>query len=254
VSSLESRIDRLYQGPLAEFVSARTALAQTLAKTSGGSDDAKRVKALPKPAAVAWAVNQVYWHARPAYDRLIKSGAALRTAQIAALGGRAADLRGAADVHRKALAAAVKEAQRLAASAGVNPNPDALTQTLEALSLATKAGEAAGRLTQPVQPAGFEALAGVAVRDTPPAALHAVSARRQADPRAREREQKENEKEKARAEAAAEAERQRQAEIKTAQAAVAQAQRDEAEARSEWESRKRDLEAAERTLFRLQKP
>jgi hypothetical protein len=206
VSSLESSIDRLYQGPLAEFVSARTALAKTLAKTPGGSDDAKRVKALQKPAAVAWAVNQVYWHARPFYDRLIKSGAALRTAQISALGGRAADLRGAADVHRKALAAAVKEAQGLASSAGVNPNPDSLTQTLEALSLA----------------------------------------RRQTDPRAREREQKEKENEAA--------ERQRQAEIKTAQAAVAQAQRDEAKARSEWETRKRDLEAAERTLFRLQKP
>jgi hypothetical protein len=254
VPSLESSIDRLYQGPLAEFVSARTALAKTLAKTPGGDDDAKRVKALQKPAAVAWAVNQVYWHARPVYDRLIKSGAALRAAQISALGGRAADLRGAADLHRKALAAAVKEAQGLASSAGVNPNPDSLTQTLEALSLATKAGEAPGRLTQPVQPAGFEALAGVAVRDTPPAALHAVSERRHADPRTREREQKENEKEKARAEAAAEAERQRQAEIKTAQAAVAQAQRDEAKARSEWENRKRDLEAAERTLFRLQKP
>lgn len=248
--SLESSIDRLYQVPLAEFVSARTALAKTLAKTPGGGDDAKRVKALQKPAAVAWAVNQVYWHARPFYDRLIKSGAALRAAQISALGGRAADLRGAADVHRKALAAAVKEAQGLASSAGVNPNADALTQTLEALSLATKAGEAAGRLTQPVQPAGFEALAGVAVRETPPAALHAVSTRRQDDPRGRERDQKE----KARAEAAAEAERQRQAEIKTAQAAVAQAQRDEAKARSEWENRKRDLEAAERTLFRLQKP
>jgi hypothetical protein len=246
VPSLESSIDRLYQGPLAEFVSARTALARTLAKTPGGGDDAKHVKALQKPAVVAWSVNQVYWHARPVYDRLIKSGAALRAAQISALGGRAADLRGAADAHRKALAAAVKEAQRLAASAGVNPNPDPLTQTLEALSLATKAGEAAGRLTQPVQPAGFEALAGVAVRETPPAALRAVSTRRQDDPRARERDQKEKEKEAV--------ERQRQAEIKTAQAAVAQAQRDEAKARAEWENRKRDLEAAERTLFRLQKP
>jgi hypothetical protein len=249
VPSLESSIDRLYQGPLAEFVSARTALARTLAKTLSG-DEAKRVKALQKPAVVAWAVNQVYWRVRPVYDRLIKSGGALRAAQISAIGGRAADLRGAADVHRKALAAAVKEAQRLAASAGVNPNPDALTRTLEALSLATKVAEAPGRLTQPVQPAGFEALAGVAVTETPPAALHAVSTRRQDDPRAREREQKE----KVQTEAAAEAERQRQAEIKTAQAALAQAHRDEAKARSEWENRKRDLEAAERTLFRLQKP
>ena len=247
--SLESSIDRLYQGPLAEFVSARTVLAKAFS-----GDEAKRVKALQKPAAVAWAVNQVYWYARPVYDRLIKSGGALRAAQIAALGGRAANLRGAADVHRNALAAAVKEALRSAASAGVNPNPDALTQTLEALSLATKAGEAAGRLTQPVQPAGFEALAGIAVKETPPAALRAVSTRRQDDPRARELQQKEQKREEAKAEAAAEAERQRQAEIRTAQAALAQAQRDEAKARSEWENRKRDLEAAERTLFRLQKP
>jgi hypothetical protein len=249
VPSLESSIDRLYQGPLPEFVSARTALAKTLS-----GDEAKRVKALQKPAAVAWAVNQVYWHARPVYDRLIKSGAALRTAQISALGGRAADLRGAAEAHGKALAAAVKEAQRLSASAGVNPSPDALTRTLEALSLATRAGEAAGRLTQPLQPAGFEALAGVAVAETAPPALRAVSARHQHDPRARERERKEKEKEQEKAEAAAEAERQRQGAIKTAQAAVARAQRDEAAARSEWENRKRDLEAAERTLFRLQKP
>jgi hypothetical protein len=43
------------------------------------------VKALKKPTLVPWAVNQVYWHARPVYDRLAKSGAALRSAQIAAL-------------------------------------------------------------------------------------------------------------------------------------------------------------------------
>ena len=241
--SLESSIDRLYQGPLDAFVSARTALARTLS-----GEDGKRVKSLQKPAAVAWAVNQVYWHARPLYDRLIKGGGALRAAQIAALGGRSADLRGAADAHRKALAAAVKEAQRLAAAAAVNPNQDALAQTLEALSLSanTKAAGPAGRLTQPVQPAGFEVLAGVAVRDTPPAALRAVSTPQRDDPRAREREQKEKGRE--------DAERQRQAEIRTAQAAVAQAQREEAAARSEWESRKRNLEAAERTLFRLQKP
>ncbi len=248
--SLESHIDRLYQGSLSEFVSARTALAKTLVKTPGGDDAAKRVKSLQKPAAVAWAVNQVYWHARPIYDRLIKSGGALRAAQVSALGGRAADLRGAAEAHRQALAAAVKEAQRASASAGVNPNQDALMQTLEALSLATKPGEPAGRLTQPIQPAGFESLAGIAVRDTPPAAIRAVPTSRRDDPRAREREQKEKE----RAEAAAQAERQRQAEITTAQAALAQAHREEAAARSAWESRKRDLEAAERALFRLQKP
>src|SRR6185503_2684646 len=88
--SLDSSIDRLYQEPLEGFVAARTALAKTLTGA-----EAKRVKALQKPTTVPWAVNQLYWHARPVYDRLIKSGGAVRAAQIAALGGRAADVRGA---------------------------------------------------------------------------------------------------------------------------------------------------------------
>src|SRR5260370_40134592 len=96
--SLESSIDSLYQGPLDAFVAARAALAKTLAGA-----DAKHVKGLQKPTVVPWAINQVYWHARPVYDRLLKSGGVFRSAQIAALGGRSADVRGAADAHRKAI-------------------------------------------------------------------------------------------------------------------------------------------------------
>jgi hypothetical protein len=231
VASLESSIDRLYQGPLDEFVAARTALAKTLS-----GDDAKRVKALAKPAAAAWAVNQLYWHARGVYDRLIKSGGALRAAQVAALAGRKADVRGAAEAHRKVLSESVREALRLASAAGVNPNQDAVTQTFEALSLAASATETAGRLTKPLQPAGFEALAGVAIKDPGPKETSGEKARQ--DKKAVE---------------AAAAERERQEEIKTAQAALEQARRAEARARSEWESRKHDLEQAERTLASLEK-
>ena len=156
MSALDTSIDDLYQQPLNEFTQARN----TLAKSLSGAE-AKRVRALAKPTLVPWAVNQVYWRARGAYDRLMKSGERLRTAQIAALEGRDADVRAATETHRRAIADAVREAERLAATAGSKPSPDALARSFEALSLATGSLEPPGRLTQPLQPAGFEALAGV---------------------------------------------------------------------------------------------
>ena len=77
--TLESQIDDLYALPLGDFVAARTALAKTRRGT-----DAKRVKTLPKPTVVPWAVNQLYWHARDAYERLVMAGEQLRAAQVAA--------------------------------------------------------------------------------------------------------------------------------------------------------------------------
>ena len=93
----------------------------------------------------------------------MKHGAALRRAQVSSLKGRSADVRQATEAHREAVALAVKEATRLAANDGVQVNPDALARTVEALSLAERTPEPAGRLTSPLQAAGFEALAGVAI-------------------------------------------------------------------------------------------
>ncbi len=244
--TLESSIDRLYQGPLDAFVAARTALAKTLAGA-----DARLVKRLEKPTAVPWAVNQLYWHARPVYDRLIKAGGAVRAAQIAALGGRSADVRGAADAHRKAIASAVSEAVRLAAVAGVHPSADALSQTFEVLSLAATPAAPAGRLIKPLRPTGFEALAGITVKapapspaQPRPATGKTASSGTSPPPRlvedARARERKE----------AGEA-RIRAAKIKKAEGALERAQAAEADARAEWERRKRECEAAEQALAKL---
>jgi hypothetical protein len=156
VSALDAKIDELYRLPLAEFTSARNALAKTSPK-----DDAKIVKALEKPTVVPWAVNQLYWRARATYDRLMKSGEKLRSAQIAALEGRAADVRAASETHRRAIAEAVAEAERLASASGAKPGADPLARTFESLSLATSAPGQPGRLTDALQPAGFEALAGL---------------------------------------------------------------------------------------------
>ena len=156
VSALDAKIDDLYRLPLAEFTGARNALAKSLT-----GDEAKRVRKLEKPTVVPWAANQVYWRARSTYDRLMKSGEKLRAAQIAALEGRAADVRSASEAHRRAIADAVAEAERLSSGAGAKPSPDALARTFESLSLATRAPETPGRLTDALQPAGFEALAGI---------------------------------------------------------------------------------------------
>ena len=156
MSALDAKIDDLYRLPLAEFTGARNALAKSLT-----GDEAKRVRKLEKPTVVPWAANQVYWRARSTYDRLMKSGEKLRAAQIAALEGRAADVRAASEAHRRAIADAVAEAERLSAGAGAKPSLDALARTFESLSLATHPPGTPGRLTDALQPAGFEALAGI---------------------------------------------------------------------------------------------
>lgn len=207
--SLEQQIDDLYQLPLTEFTSARNALVKTVRGA-----DATHVRKLQKPTVVAWAVNQVYWQARATLDKLMKAGERLRKAQIAALTGKPADLREANDAHRKALADAVKEAEKIANATGSHPSPDGLMRTFEALSLAKDPPEHLGRLSDALQPAGFEALAGVTptVRlkaDTTPGVR---SVRLQPDRKRAAEERKRAEEEKKRA-----------AEIKRAEAALERA-------------------------------
>ena len=156
MSPLDAQIDDLYRLSLAEFTPARNALAKTVRGA-----DATHVRKAAKPTVVAWAVNQVYWRSRATYDRLMRAGEKLRHAQIAALTGKAAELRGAGDAHRRALADAVREAERIASGSGSKPAADALMRTFEALSLAKEPPAAPGRLVEALQPAGFEALAGV---------------------------------------------------------------------------------------------
>jgi hypothetical protein len=250
--SLDGTIDDLYRQPLDAFVTARNALAKTLT-----GDDAKRVRALVKPTVVPWAVNQVYWQARPTYDKLIKSGERLRAAQIASLEGRrGADVREAGDVHRTALADAVKAAERIAAAAGANPPADALMRTFETLSLASEPPEPPGRLTKPLQPFGFEALAGV----TPvarPAAAGAARASQGREPGGPERsalrpsDKKQTEADRRRERAAEEAAQKREAAIKAAAASLARAEAAEQLARTAWERSHDKLLEARQELSKL---
>jgi hypothetical protein len=268
VASLDDKIDDLYKQPLADFTSSRNALAKSLS-----GDEAKRVKALAKPTLVPWAVNQVYWRARSAYDRLLKAGDRLRKAQIAALEGKPAEVRAAADAHRRAIADAVGEAERLARAAGSTPAPDTLTRTFEALSLAPEQPGTPGRFTEALAPAGFEALAGItpgSSKSQVPGRKSEVTSRKSevtsrqsevashksevdrptaAERRAAEKDAKEH------AEREAEA-RKHKAELSKADAAVTRAEANEKLARATWERAHDALLGArrERDAVRNQKP
>jgi len=267
VSALDAKIDDLYKLPLGEFTGARNALAKSLTK-----DEAKLVKALEKPTVVPWAVNQVYWRARSTYDRLMKSGEKLRTAQIAALEGRAADVRAAGEAHRRAIADAVAEGERLSAEAGAKPGADALARTFESLSLATAPPKAPGRLTDALQPAGFEALLGITpseVRSTKSEVrggkLEVVKSN--AEPRTANGERRTPNAERrptaaakaaalaAGKEAAREAEEKKkhEAAVKAAEAELARVDAAERKARETWERAHDDLLAARAALTELRR-
>src|SRR5713226_9529841 len=93
---LEDDVDALFGIPLTEFISARKSLAARL-KKEGHGEQANRVKALVKPSISAWAVNQLYWQHREAFDRLIATGQRFRKAQTSGLAGKVAEMRGALD-------------------------------------------------------------------------------------------------------------------------------------------------------------
>ena len=151
---LNDEVDELFQLPLAEFIGARNALAARL-KQSGRANDASLVKTLAKPSVSAWTVNQLYWNHREAFDSLLAAGRRMR--------GKVTDMRGALEARNKALSHLSDLATSLLSDSGHNPSPDTIrrvTTTLEAMS-ALSDGPTPGRLTQDVDPPGFESLASI---------------------------------------------------------------------------------------------
>ncbi len=153
----DSEIDRLYQLPLGEFTSARDALS----KRSGA--DGPSIRKLQKPTTPAWAINQLYWKRRKVFDRLTTAGEGVRAAHARRLAGKPVDLERAELVHGAALKAAVDATQELLTAAGdpaTSATTIAITETLQALPWP----DTPGRLTRPLRPRGFAALAGLLPR------------------------------------------------------------------------------------------
>jgi len=158
-AKLNDEVDQLFQLPLAEFTDARNALAKRL-KANGRANDADLVKTLTKPSVSAWTVNQLYWQHRDAFDELLAAGQRVRQAQASGAASRLAEMRQALDARRESLVQLSDLASSLLSDGGHNPSPDTIrriTTTLEAVS-AISDGPTLGRLTQDVDPPGFESL------------------------------------------------------------------------------------------------
>ena len=157
---LNDDVDELFKLPLAEFTDARNTLAKQL-KQNGRANDANLVKSLTKPSVSAWTVNQLYWHYREEFDTLLAAGQRFRKAQTS---GKIADMRGSLEARREALLELSDLATTLLRDAGHNPSPETIhriTTTLEAISAyaSLSDGPTPGRLSQDVDPPGFESLA-----------------------------------------------------------------------------------------------
>jgi hypothetical protein len=167
-ADVEPEIDSLFQLPLAEFTAARNALATRL-KKEGRAEEAERVKGIQKPPASAWTVNQLQWRHAKDVDALLRVGDRFRAAQAAQLAGKSADMRGLLNERREALSTLMKHAGTVLTEAGHNVSPDTtrrIMTTLEALATYgdTPGAPRAGRLTDDLDPPGFEALAALVPR------------------------------------------------------------------------------------------
>ena len=161
----DAEIAGLYRVSLADFIDARNALAARFRK-AGDAEASARVKALPKPGAPSWALNQVYWHARADYDRLVAAGDQLRALQQQMLGGRAVDPREAMQERQAAVRQVVERAARFLSDAGQSPT-DATRQRIAVTADAVATwgsqpqGYEPGRLDRDIDPPGFAALAAL---------------------------------------------------------------------------------------------
>jgi hypothetical protein len=207
----EDDIDGLYRLPLGDFVSARNALA------ARAGERRAEIRGLEKPSAAAWGVNQLYWRRRKVFDRLTTAFEHVRGAQARLLAGHRADLSRAEAAHHLALDKAMADVRGLlvaAGDAGSAATMAAVSETLQALPFSVFNG----RLSRPLAPAGFGALAGLLGGGPPtrsPAEVVSISQGRRRQRASAEEHELENER----------AAERRQAEIRDAEAALDAARR-----------------------------
>jgi len=152
--SLDDEIDRLYQLPLSSFTAERDALAK---RAGAEGNDVRR---LQKPNAAAWAVNQVYWHRRKLFDRVVAASTRLREAHEKKLAGKQTDLETAEKVHRSVVETATEEARHFLEASGDGTAAATITAVGDTFQTLVWS-PLDGRLIRPRKPTGLEAIAGL---------------------------------------------------------------------------------------------
>jgi len=150
MSAYEDALKALYSAPFPDFVTERKRLSSEL-KASGDKDGAARLAKLARPPISAWAVNQLWWLERAAFESLLSAAARVKVGD-----------REASRAHREALGSLRERATHLLQEGG-NAATDAtlrrVTTTLSAIAAAGGfAPDTPGALAADRDPPGFEAL------------------------------------------------------------------------------------------------
>ena len=164
---MEEELGRLYALPLEGFTQARNDLARRLAK-AGSREAAEEVKRLAKPSIPVWTANQLARREPGEVRALLRTAEELRKAQERALAGRGTDaLRDRLAEQRTAVRSLARLGRDILAAEGRSVSDaivERIAKTLDAASLdeGTRFQLRAGRLTEELEPSGFDALAGMA--------------------------------------------------------------------------------------------
>jgi hypothetical protein len=252
----QDAVDELYGLPLDEFIPRRDELAKVL-RATGQRDEAAWVKALRKPSAAAWLVNQLVRTQKRDARRVLERGDALRVTQERALARQAGrgELTGATHQYAQAVRTLLSNAPGLLDRRGAAPSQITLeraAETLRAILLddVARAGFAAGRLTREHSAAGlgFAASARAMPAPTGPEKVTKRGKRPKAGASgATAKEVERRAQERARAQALATEARSRQL---ARRREVSKAQRDVGQAERELARAQRRLESANQTLAR----
>jgi hypothetical protein len=158
-------LDELHSARLDEFVKTRDALARSLRK-EGRRDDAEAIAAVRKPSVPVWAANQLARRNRPAVERLLEAGDAMRRAMER--GDR--DAFAAAQQDQAEALRKLRDAGRRLLGDTTGSTLDRLVATLQAASVdeGLRPRLGAGRLEDEPEAGGFDALAGITVAPARP--------------------------------------------------------------------------------------
>ena len=226
---LDGEIDRLYGLPLADFTKERDALARRL-RADGSRDEATEVGALRKPVLAAWVVNRLARERRADVRALVDAAEALRQGKP----GADENFRTGADELVRAGRELLAAEGRAASDAVVRD----VATTLRSAAAADPKLLTSGRLTEPVEATGFEAMAGAV-----------APAKRPAHTRQREDEKAE----KARVDEARAALKEARDEARALGREADTAEREARRARADAEKAARRVAEAEERLARLRR-
>ena len=138
-------------------------------RAQGEREKAQEIKALRKPTAAVWLVNQLARERQLDVQRLLKAGESLTKSQVQAAAGKSSFPEARRDEQR-ALDQLAKAASEIAEREGIgSPAVGKATETLRAASLTAEGREhlRRGRLTEELEPPGFEALTGLDLGQKP---------------------------------------------------------------------------------------